>query len=1544
MSIETDNDAQEQHESGFDPSKPFSVRPSDNHTSGFDPSKPFKVQTTKPQQDAQPHVSGFDPSKPFEGKASTLTDPETKAAAERSQFHPIEGSEFHAAPSTWEAFKGAVKHPIDYLQEVEADTQEGGGRTLPGRILGHMQHGSLSDTGYTADKSGLAPIMAGPIQGPPKVLRGALRIAAPPDPNKTVEQNIREDVGGLNELSEGAMQTPGAVLGVAEPAALPKLIAGGAVGTQARKGLKAIGLPDEYADLGGNIAGVAGTVSLEHPDMLIRGAAKTADVVAGKPVRSVLKKILPTSMAPAIEENVHVPGRTAGLSPIEKVMPQLEKDVQVAQERLKVAQEKVDISTNARLVVPEEDSQALKTAQKQLQTAQERRAVAKETIPVQKESERLKSESAYRPTETLRNASKEPSEAARQHSTILQPPSEEPARPIGSDKSQIRSTDSKPLIEPIYTDAEGNLRASRRSPDRPFQSQWYPNSAFESVRSASRIYDVPSEVPAEHAEAKPKPQGRAESGTSPPNELIPSQSAKPSPWATDTEREAAQPTSLPRQRVRAGQLIPTEAAPLAPSTEVIPTQTPAAEAKMTPEREPGLLGNDADGREAPRTADDYHPAVRQKVYELSNTDLDKLAKAHGIDPSDPQYARTKEMRNEGRHQTGRQKLADDITAAMSDDEKINLGRNIEQSDSFASKDTTSQSKAEKAAKNFPRLRGPVDEAGNPVGSLSSLSPKELHENLGFGERNKGVTKEEFEAAKKSFNDKATRSNAGVDPTMLAAAAKIAAYYIEGGIRSFAEFSTKMVEQLGEAVRPHLPTLYGDIKARAEAGAPRTWKGTAEGWTESRANVDAAVKRAKNLPEGPRLPEALGGKRTSEEQPFQGKTLDPDDVRFKKVQIERYVDPKGQFYKTVLKELRKTVASDSASDLAQEVMLDYQQGVIDGKFTTPTRPSDEGLVTNQLKAIARNKAADWADKASGTTASGTPRNVIDTKRMSESKSGAGYMKEAHATDHEVGSSEDESVSKGDKNANSPYGFGNEPDYRNEHSNAQRALEEYLKQNPKTAQADRELLRNASERSVAKAEEAYRNAYGKELAKSGDVEKAIEAGRKAAALTNRNKYNATDRYFGLTDADMTKLGQSNGMTGTKFRARLTAIMDDLNRRATQGEERPRTGPAEYTGRNNYTSFLSGEGPARSFSKINVEKAPAVDAPTGTNSLDRSYGNAEGFISAQPKAEGQPPTRSDSGAGQTAPLIPPTEAELTGRSSNIADATRRGQLIPEAPSHTVSPNNLEGAAANRERIANARVAEAEQVLSEATTPAAQRRARAELEDATDRLNYLKALNQPVSGGSQGIDARLSPSKKLSNEATDFLGSLQGKGFDVNPDVEELIPQQESRSIIKGVQQDAAKYNQFLKQHGFEDPIQTGGPTELIPNKTKAVTSEETAALANRAVAEKVTAERPKSEAESDIDALAAVRKRLELKPSYAPSSAAPETLGNQRPVQPSSPDAARLRERANVSAKYETEQGNARRIDEDGNVTKEASSVTNMKTSQCLGDKRGFLNVRR
>ena len=120
----------------------------------------------------------------------------------------------------------------------------------------------------------------------------------------------------------------------------------------------------------------------------------------------------------------------------------------------------------------------------------------------------------------------------------------------------------------------------------------------------------------------------------------------------------------------------------------------------------------AEGREPVKSAAEYSPAVEQKVNELSDANLRKLAQAHGLEPNEYDL----NARDERRHRVERDQLAKDIIQQMGEDEKINLGRaaaSAEREGLFQGADTSAKGRAARAEKMFPRLRGPVDENGNP---------------------------------------------------------------------------------------------------------------------------------------------------------------------------------------------------------------------------------------------------------------------------------------------------------------------------------------------------------------------------------------------------------------------------------------------------------------------------------------------------------------------------------------------------------------------------------------------------------------------------------------------------------------------------------------------------------------------------------------------------------------------------------------------------------------------------------------------------------------
>ena len=65
-----------------------------------------------------------------------------------------------------------------------------------------------------------------------------------------------------------------------------------------------------------------------------------------------------------------------------------------------------------------------------------------------------------------------------------------------------------------------------------------------------------------------------------------------------------------------------------------------------------------EGRTPAKSAAEYHPAVEQKVNELSDENLRKLAKAHGLEPNEYDF----KVRDERRHRVERDHLVKDITS------------------------------------------------------------------------------------------------------------------------------------------------------------------------------------------------------------------------------------------------------------------------------------------------------------------------------------------------------------------------------------------------------------------------------------------------------------------------------------------------------------------------------------------------------------------------------------------------------------------------------------------------------------------------------------------------------------------------------------------------------------------------------------------------------------------------------------------------------------------------------------------------------------------
>ena len=77
----------------------------------------------------------------------------------------------------------------------------------------------------------------------------------------------------------------------------------------------------------------------------------------------------------------------------------------------------------------------------------------------------------------------------------------------------------------------------------------------------------------------------------------------------------------------------------------------------------------------------------------------------------------------------------------------------------------------------------------------------------YGVSNKLVSKDRYEELKNKLRGKLGQMNIGFDPDLFSIGAEMAAYHIEAGARKFGDFAQRMIEDVGDAVRPYLKSFY-----------------------------------------------------------------------------------------------------------------------------------------------------------------------------------------------------------------------------------------------------------------------------------------------------------------------------------------------------------------------------------------------------------------------------------------------------------------------------------------------------------------------------------------------------------------------------------------------------------------------------------------------------------------------------------------------------------------------------------------------------------------
>ncbi|MDR2002386.1 MAG: hypothetical protein LBQ74_05085 [Prevotella sp.] len=126
----------------------------------------------------------------------------------------------------------------------------------------------------------------------------------------------------------------------------------------------------------------------------------------------------------------------------------------------------------------------------------------------------------------------------------------------------------------------------------------------------------------------------------------------------------------------------------------------------------------------------------------------------------------------------------------------------------------------------------------------------------FGAHNKLVTTERYEALKKRMLNKLNNLNSGIDPELFAIGAEMAVYNIEAGARRFADFANRMIEDLGDKIRPYLKSFYEG--ARQMPGMETLREEMDSFNTVNTFDVDSIGKEATEVPISPEETDSFAG--------------------------------------------------------------------------------------------------------------------------------------------------------------------------------------------------------------------------------------------------------------------------------------------------------------------------------------------------------------------------------------------------------------------------------------------------------------------------------------------------------------------------------------------------------------------------------------------------------------------------------------------------------------------------------------------------------------
>jgi hypothetical protein len=119
---------------------------------------------------------------------------------------------------------------------------------------------------------------------------------------------------------------------------------------------------------------------------------------------------------------------------------------------------------------------------------------------------------------------------------------------------------------------------------------------------------------------------------------------------------------------------------------------------------------------------------------------------------------------------------------------------------------------------------------------SSRSPKTKS---AYGSRNKIVTTDAYNVVRSELRDIfASQMNVGLDPVVAVKMTKLGVYHLEAGVRSFAEWSARVINDVGAKVEPYLKDIWKQSKAEFDRASKEKRAGSSAKSRETRLKNEA----------------------------------------------------------------------------------------------------------------------------------------------------------------------------------------------------------------------------------------------------------------------------------------------------------------------------------------------------------------------------------------------------------------------------------------------------------------------------------------------------------------------------------------------------------------------------------------------------------------------------------------------------------------------------------------------------------------------------------